>query len=129
MGNDVRAILIYDGECAFCRAGSARLQHFVGKKLKRISSHAPGALDLHPSLSREKTQARLYLVLPDKRIFGGAEAVARALALSSRGRFALFYYLPGIAPLAEYFYDIVARNRFSIMGKCDGSCEIPRAQK
>jgi len=121
-----RAMLVYDGECAFCQRGSARLESLLGGRLARISSHAPGALELHPSLSREKTAARLYLVLDDGRLFGGAEAVARTLALAPWGKPALSYYLPGAAPLAEAIYGFVARHRYLLAGKCGDACEIPR---
>lgn len=123
--------LIYDGECAFCTRNTERLQKFVGARLERVSSHAAGALDLHPTLTRESTQARVYLLFPDARIFGGAEAVARALALSPLGKFALAYYLPGVAPLCEWLYQVIARNRSKLSGllfggSCDGACSLPQ---
>jgi predicted DCC family thiol-disulfide oxidoreductase YuxK len=125
-----RPVLIYDGDCAFCERNSGLLLRALGGRVQRISSRAPDALALHRSLTIGKTQARIYLLLPDGRLFGGAEAVARTVALATWGRFALAYYLPGVGALLEFLYKIIAANRYKWWGKvggCEGgSCSIYR---
>jgi hypothetical protein len=69
----------------FCAASESWLRRFVGWRLQTLPSQAPGALEIHPELSRGKTQSRLYLVRGSS-LYGGAEAVARTLALRPIGR-------------------------------------------
>jgi hypothetical protein len=55
----------------------------------------------------------VWLVEPDGRISGAAEAVCRALALPGKKRWMLWGYehLPGLANVAEALYRLVSRNR------------------
>ncbi|HEX8833524.1 MAG TPA: DCC1-like thiol-disulfide oxidoreductase family protein [Abditibacteriaceae bacterium] len=123
-------ILLYDGNCIFCIRQSARLEKWARGRIRRVSSSETGAMDLHPQLTADGTQARLHLLSPDGRLWGGAEAVARAISLHPVGIIALFYYFPPLRPLFDAAYAWVARNRYRLMGRtghdCEGdSCRVP----
>ena len=128
MAKNKLPILIYDGNCAFCMRNSALLVRLMQGKVQRVSSRESQLPDLHLALTVEKTQARMYLLLPDGRLFGAAEAVARVFALAPWGRFALAYYLPGVGFLLEALYRYIAANRYRWWGTasgCDGdACSV-----
>ncbi|HEX8550998.1 MAG TPA: DUF393 domain-containing protein [Abditibacteriaceae bacterium] len=115
------SVLIYDGDCAFCTRSANLMQRLAGKRLKITPSQAEGALQLHPNLTQEGAAQRVYLV-SGKRLFGGAEAVARVLALRRWGGIALIYYFPPLRPLLDAIYDLVARNRQKL--GCGDSCSL-----
>ena len=118
--NSAKPTLIYDGDCAFCTRSVSILQRWA-KELVLIPSQSEGALELHPHLSREKTQSRVYL-LKGKKLYGGAEAVARVLALRPCGGITLVYYFPPLRMLADALYDWVARHRHQF--GCGDSCAL-----
>ena len=115
-----KPILIYDGDCAFCTRSVQTLQRWA-KELELIPSQSEGALELHPHLSREKTERRVYL-LKGKKLYGGAEAVARVLALRKIGGIALIYYFPIVRIVADALYDWVARHRHQF--GCGDACGL-----
>ncbi len=117
-----RVTLIYDGECRFCVAGEKRLRRFVGWRLKSVPYQQPGALKLHPELSSEKVQTRMYLVSGDK-LFGGMEAVAQSLALRPIGKIALVYYFAPLRRVLDALYAWIASHRYQIFGRVVGGCE------
>lgn len=116
------AILVYDGECRFCANCQKLLQRFVGWRLKTVSSRERDALDLHPELTIERVQARLYLVNGEQ-IFGGMEAIAQTLALRPVGKIALIYYAPLLRSVLDAIYGWIARHRYEIFGRVVGGCE------
>lgn len=115
--------LIYDRDCAFCTRSARLIQRWARGKLEILPSQSPGALELHPGLSRAGVARRVYLLSPDNRLWGGAEAVARAAALNPYGGIALLYYFPLLRPLFDRLYDWVARNR-NLIGGCGDSCSL-----
>ena len=130
MTRNNQAILLFDGQCAFCTRSSLRLQRWAGNRLRRVPSQAKGALELHPRLSSEGTQARINLVTADGKLYGGAEAIARVVVLNPFGCFAWLYHVPGVRQLANAGYRFIARNRYRWWGRinpgtCDGNaCRI-----
>ncbi len=118
------AVIIYDGHCQFCTAQANRLIGGDGRIVLR-SFHDDGVLDADPSLSHESCMKEMKLVDADGRIYGGAGAVFRALAIRHRllGTLLRLYYVPGIRNLADWGYGLVARNRYRIAGKSLEECE------
>jgi predicted DCC family thiol-disulfide oxidoreductase YuxK len=120
--------LIYDGNCPFCERNSALLVRLLRGRLHRVPAAQSGYTQLHPSLTEEAAGARLHLLLPDGRLFSGAQAIARTLALAPWGRIGLVYYLPGVGCLLEWAYRYVAANRLRWWSQGDGcsggACQI-----
>jgi len=64
-----------------------------------------------------------WLIMPDRRVYGGAAAINGALGYAWWGRWLLpLYQLPGIRQLQDAAYCWVARNRSRFPGMTPG-CE------
>jgi predicted DCC family thiol-disulfide oxidoreductase YuxK len=74
-------------------------------------------------LTADDCLRQAWLLLPDGRVYGGAEAINGALAFVWWGRPALFLYrLPGLRQLEDAAYRWVVRNRYRFPGVTPG-CE------
>jgi predicted DCC family thiol-disulfide oxidoreductase YuxK len=107
-----RPLVLFDGDCRFCRRWAARWREEFGGRLDLIpSAEARGRF---PEIPATACQEALQLVEPDGTVCSGAEAVLRARA-HGRGRRGFWLWcharVPGAASLLEFGYRIVARNR------------------
>jgi predicted DCC family thiol-disulfide oxidoreductase YuxK len=127
-----RVVVLFDGRCRFCDAGSRRLVALArAGAVERVDFQQPGALDRFPGVTHAACMRQMYLVTPDGRVVGGMEAAARALATRRGvGWLAYLYYLPGLRLLLDLLYRLIAANRYRLMGKavasggCDGACAV-----
>ena len=111
------ATLIYDAECAMCRASALWLMR------RALSS---GALEIlpcrsgvrrmrYPQIADEACTAAMQLVLPDGHVLSGADAVPELLRrIRGWGWVAGLFALPGVRPVGRRVYGWVARNRMRI---------------
>ena len=106
-----RPVLIYDGDCGFCRRWIARLPPETRSRVDTRPFQE--AAELFPNISLEQFQASVQLVQPDGSVYEGAQAVFRTLACNPNHGWLLWMYLkvPGVALVTEYLYRLVARNR------------------
>ncbi len=127
-----RMLLLYDGECRFCIASSRRLAAMARPgTIERIDLHDHAALRRHPCAPQNPDAGTIRLVMPDGRVAVGAEAIALALGTRPLWRLVTWVYrLPGVRQLADAAYRVVARHRFTIMGRVgdaggrgSGGCE------
>ena len=106
-----KPLLIYDGDCNFCRRMVQRFQNIIGDRIDYapFQESAPRS----PQILQEQFEASIQLVLPSGEIFEGAEAVFRILAMvPGRGRGLRFYRkVPGFARISEAVYRWISRNR------------------
>jgi predicted DCC family thiol-disulfide oxidoreductase YuxK len=121
------AVLIYDGDCALCRASALWL-------LRRALAGGARDVEILPCRSAERRArfpqvdeavclAAMQLVLPDGRVVSGADAVPELLCRIPRWRWlAALFALPGFRPLSRRLYAWIARNRMQL------SCRLPRAR-
>lgn len=114
-------VLVFDAECGFCRTWLGRLRRVLARWPEQIGYQQADLTGL--GLTRERCEAELVLVLPDRTV-GGAEAVAELLRLQPDrgcrwiGRALL---LPGVRTVAGVTYRWVARNRHRL-GRGPASC-------
>jgi predicted DCC family thiol-disulfide oxidoreductase YuxK len=107
-----KPILVYDGECPFCRLWVGQWQRHSADRI----IYAPFQ-EVHtsfPEIPRKEFARSVYLILPDGTAYQGAEAVFQLLARSSRlGRASLWLYhhVPGFGRIAEWCYSFVAARR------------------
>jgi len=96
-----RPLLLYDGECPFCRRWAAR-----GQKLRS------GQVDFQPNQA-EACPSAVQLIEPGGRVSSGAEAIFRTLATRRGWRWLPWLYqrLPGFGAVTRMVYRWVARNR------------------
>lgn len=128
-------VVLYDGECVFCRRGMQRLTWWDCQgKLAYLSIHDPRVKQLWPKLSHERLLDEMCLVeggKPDGRQHWGADAV-KVFTRRLRRLWWLMplMHLPGVMLIARPLYRWVARNRYLIAGRAEdcetGSCSIHR---
>jgi predicted DCC family thiol-disulfide oxidoreductase YuxK len=106
-----RPLILFDGDCGFCRQWVARWRHLTGDAVDYAPYQAQA--DRFPDLSRERLAEAVHFLEPDGRVSRGAEAVFRALATAPGRSYLLALYedVPGFAPVSEACYRIVARHR------------------
>ena len=119
-----RPVLLYDGNCAFCRAWVGRIRRWDrSNRIEYLFAGARASRPDLPQLSDEAVNAAMHLVLPDGRVLGGGRAIPELLRLLPGGWIpGLLFYIPGVAWLAGLGYGWVARRRHRF-GCSDGACD------
>jgi lipase maturation factor 1 len=104
-------LLIFDGDCAFCRYWIDRWRPLTGEKVE----YAPyqRIADQFPEIPLSQFAAAVHLIDTDGLIFQGAEAVFRSLATNQTWSWMLQAYqrIPGVAKVCEWSYRWIARHR------------------
>ncbi|MEM8866082.1 MAG: DUF393 domain-containing protein [Planctomycetota bacterium] len=130
-------IVLYDGQCNFCRASVTKLVWWdCQDKLAYLSLHEPEVAERWPDVSLDRLHEEMCIVERPAsphpgRQHWGAEAI-RYLSLRLRRLWWLapVMYFPGIMLLAKPAYRFIARNRYLIAGKAEecesGTCSIRR---
>ncbi|HEU4367623.1 MAG TPA: DUF393 domain-containing protein [Methylomirabilota bacterium] len=116
------ATLIYDAECAMCRASALWLMRraLSGGALEILPCRAAVRRERFPQVAEAACLTAMQLVLPDGRILSGADAVPELLRrIRGWSWVASVFALPGIRPIARRLYAWIARNRMRI------SCALP----
>jgi predicted DCC family thiol-disulfide oxidoreductase YuxK len=106
-----RPLLIFDGDCHFCRRWIARWRQMTGERVDYASSQTVGAQ--YPEIAPDEFKRSVQLIEPTGEVFSGAHAVLRALATAPGRGAAHWCYerVPGFRAAAEAAYNIVARHR------------------
>jgi predicted DCC family thiol-disulfide oxidoreductase YuxK len=109
----MRAQLVYDGTCAFCRAQMRLLQKLDWFGTIRF---VPVALVRSLKLPAEYTEERLlqaiHCVTTKGKIYSGAKAFRHAcLGIPLLAPIAVLMWIPGAIHPAERLYGWIARNR------------------
>jgi len=106
-----RPLLVFDGDCPFCRAWVDRWQRITGDRADYVAYQELG--DRFPDIPREAFASAVQLFLPDGSVFSSAHAVFRLLALVPGESVPLWLHerVPGFRPVAETVYKLVARHR------------------
>lgn len=107
-----RPLVLFDGDCRFCRRWAAQWEQDFAGRLEVASSQV--ARVNFPEIPAAAYDEALQLVEPDGAVYSGARAALRALA-HGHGRRGFWLRchesVPGAAGLLEFGYRIVARNR------------------
>ncbi len=109
-GNQTRPVLVFDGDCTFCRAWVGYWQALTGDSVEYVPYQS--AAGRFPGISREDFQKAVHFI-SGANIYRGAEAVFQLNGLLP-GRswlLALFYRVPFFAAIAEWGYQQVAAHR------------------
>lgn len=105
-----RPVLIYDGECSFCRAWVGFWRSLTGDSLEYLPFQQ--AAERFPEVSIEDCRKAVQFITTEGR-FPGAEGVCRFLA-GVPGYGWLFWgyrFVPGFAALASFIYKFIANHR------------------
>lgn len=107
----VRPVLVFDGECRFCRAWVGRWKLLTGDRIDYVAyQETDGRFAGFP---QETFATSVHLMLPDGTALRGAHAVFSALALGADRRAMLWTYehVPGFAWICESIYGWIAAHR------------------
>ncbi len=114
-----KPLMIYDGNCNFCKFWILRWQAATAGRVDYLASQDARVAEQFPELPRERLNAAVQLIETNGTVFAGAEAVFRTLAYRPRSRWPLWLYrkVPGVAPVTEAAYELVAAHRefFSLL--------------
>ena len=108
-----KPLMVFDGDCRFCRFWIVRWQQATGNKVDYIESQDASVASRFPELSKERFEKSVQLIETDGTVYGGAEAVFRALRYARFQSWAFWMYesVPGFAAVTEWMYRLVAGNR------------------
>lgn len=106
-----KPVMIYDGDCGFCRLWIARWSALTKERVVYRSSQDVGKN--YPQISPENFESSVYFVDLDGSYCSGAQAVFKTLAYAPKGKLFLRAYesVPGFALISEWAYRRVASNR------------------
>ena len=111
--------MVFDGDCRFCSLWIRRWQQATRDRIDYLPSQDERIAAQFPELPRELFASAVQLIDVDGSVYGGAEAVFRALAHSPHEHWLLDWYenSPGFAHITERAYGFVARHRtfFSVL--------------
>ncbi|PYL27288.1 MAG: hypothetical protein DMF39_11405, partial [Verrucomicrobia bacterium] len=104
-------LLIWDGECDFCRLWIERWREITARKVDYATYQE--AAHQFPDISVEQFKRAMVLIEPDGETFFAAEAIYRSLRYRSSRRWLAWSYdhLPGFAAISEIAYKVIARHR------------------
>lgn len=113
MGADVRGpTLIYDGECGLCQQAVELLRRWDREQVLRFVPFQDGAAVARFDIALPALAAAMHLVLPDGRVYAGADAVPELLRLLPGKRWlAPLFRIPGVLPVARRVYARIAAHR------------------
>jgi predicted DCC family thiol-disulfide oxidoreductase YuxK len=127
-----RAIVLYDGQCAFCRKSMAILNRLDW--LGRVECRDARVPKLWPecaeSLELQKLLDEMHVVTPDRqRSFAGYRAIRwLAWRLPLLWPLAPLFYLPGALWLGRRTYRWIARHRYQLVPCDHGVCTVGRSE-
>lgn len=105
------SLLVYDGDCAFCRRWIARWRGITGDRVEYAAWQE--VAERYPEMPRENFVRSVQLRDVNGRWFEAAEAVLRSLASTPGWGWPLRLYerVPWFAAASEAIYRWVARHR------------------
>src|SRR6266567_5010229 len=106
-----KPLMIWDGDCHFCKRWIERWQQITASKVDYVTYQQ--AAHQFPEIPIEQFKRAVALVEPDGETFFAAEAVYRSLQYRPSRKWLAWSYdhLPGFAPISETAYKFIARHR------------------
>jgi predicted DCC family thiol-disulfide oxidoreductase YuxK len=107
----VKPLLIYDGDCHFCRRWVERWREITQGAVEYASFQEAAAR--FPEIPREDFERAVHFIEKEGTVYRGAEAVFHSLGMVRGGRALVWCYdhVPGFGPITEAAYRFVASNR------------------
>ena len=112
-------IMLYDGDCEFCRKWIEKLHKITGEKIQYIPyqffpADENGKLKNFPQILVTDCKKAIQLISTAYERYQAAGAVFRALAYADKAKwlFWLYKYFPGFKFIAEMIYKFIAGHRY-----------------
>jgi predicted DCC family thiol-disulfide oxidoreductase YuxK len=107
-----RPTLVYDGECGFCRQSVDVVRRWDREHRLAAIPFQDQADVAGFGIPLPALAAAMHLVLPDGRVFAGADAAPEILRLLPGKRWAAWVFeIPGVRPVARWLYARIAERR------------------
>ena len=123
-----KGIVLYDGDCPFCRRSVAILKRldWLGRlhyQSARDVEHLPPS---HVPLDPKRLLDEMHVLTPDRRHAYAGYAAFRWIAwrLPLGAPVAPFLYVPGVPAVGNRVYRWVAKNRMNLVPCTDGACPV-----
>jgi predicted DCC family thiol-disulfide oxidoreductase YuxK len=119
--------VFFDGDCPLCRREIAMLRRRDRAQRIRFTDIAAAGFDARALGTDQATlMGRIHGRLPDGTWIDGVEVFRRLYAAVGLGWLVSLSRLPVLSRLAERAYDLFARHRLRLTGRCavDGSCSV-----
>lgn len=112
----VRPLLVFDGECSFCRAWVDFWKLLTGDSIDYAPYQEVGSR--FPNIVREQFATAVQLIFPNGEVRSGAHAVFTTLATVRGKHLPLWAYenIPGFAAASEASYGVCACHRSFFYG-------------
>jgi predicted DCC family thiol-disulfide oxidoreductase YuxK len=106
-----KPVLIFDGDCGFCRMWIARWEKQVDGQV--LFQPFQEVLDQYPQLSYEKVRQAVHFIECGGKVSVAAEAIVKMLqyAPCKKHWLWLYRYCPGASAVSEWHYKQIARHR------------------
>src|SRR5450755_4517207 len=106
-----KPLLIFDGQCGFCRIWIQYWKQLTGPGVEYAASQDVSAN--FPDIRPENYGQSVQLVLPEGEVLSGARAVFTTLTHAPGMAWLLWVYqhVPGFAPVTEIAYQLIAAHR------------------
>lgn len=104
-----RAILLYDGDCHFCRRWVAAWERETGGAVEYAPFQERGGQ--FPEISEEASRGAVHLVQTDGSVSAGADAVMTALQGAQPVRSWIYRHVPWVQPGLRAAYRFIAKRR------------------
>ncbi len=113
--------LIYDGECGICQQAVALLRRWDREHRLRFVPFQDGSAVARFGIALPALAAAMHLILPDGRVYAGADATPELLRLFPGKRWlAPVFRFPGVLPLARRLYAWIAIRRHCLVRGAPG---------
>lgn len=119
--------LFFDGDCPLCAREIELLRRLDHRRaIEFLDIAAPGFDAAAHGLTQDALMAELTGRLPDGRIVTGMETIRQMYAAVGLGPLVAWTRWPGLRPVADAGYQLFARNRLRLTGRCTPErCELP----
>jgi predicted DCC family thiol-disulfide oxidoreductase YuxK len=107
-----RPVLIFDGDCTFCRFWVARWQLRTGDRVEYQPFQNAEMAARFPDITRDRAAHAVQFVGANGSRSQAAEAVFRLLETAGSPWFLrLYQHVPGVQPITERVYQLIAQHR------------------
>jgi len=105
-------VLVYDGDCDFCRYWMLRWRARTGKRVRYLAFQNDEVARLFPSLMTNTIRQAVHFIETDGRVYRAAHAVLRLRTYGGKtALLRLYEQVPGMRWLSETVYCLIARCR------------------
>lgn len=104
-------VMLYDGDCGFCRQWIDRWQKMTVESLRYEPYQK--VIEYYPQVTQDQCRRAVQLIMPDGVVFSGAHAVFKSFSIVNKYRLLLWLYehVCCFASLSEWSYQLIARHR------------------